>query len=172
MATITNAATITYQYNGVQHTTTAFAVFERVDNMPCKPVCKLCPKLVISSAVTFAAGVLTINLPAGAYNDDTKYCIIVAQAIPTSTTINAPVVFTIGTGTQTYPLVKCDCAQVTACGIRTRTKYSVVVSTNATGGVFKMLGKPCCAPNNDLRSVNGTAPVAVAEVSEAKAGVK
>lgn len=126
--------------------------------MACKNVCRLCDRFILSESVTFAAGTLTINIPAGSYNNCEKYCIVVAQAIPDTTTINAPVVITIGTGTETYPLVKCDCAQVTACGIRTRTKYSVKVVTDATGGSFRLLGKTCCAPNNNLRSINGTAP--------------
>lgn len=82
--------------------------------MSCKPVCKLCPNLVISQAVTFTGGNLEINLPAGSYNDCEKYCIVVAQAIPDTTTINAPVYITIGTGTTLYPLTKRNCAQVTA----------------------------------------------------------
>lgn len=127
--------------------------------MACQNVCRLCPKLVISQSVTFSNGNLVINLPAGAYQNGCKYCIVVAQAIPSTTTINAPVVITIGTGTQQYPLTRTDCSQVTACGIRTRTKYSVCVSTNATGGVFKMLGRPHCYPRNNLPSINGTAPV-------------
>ena len=90
--------------------------------MSCKPVCKLCPNLVISQAVTFTGGNLEINLPAGSYNDCEKYCIVVAQAIPDTATINAPVYITIGTGTTLYPLTKRNCAQVTACGIRTRTR--------------------------------------------------
>ena len=49
--------------------------------MACKPVCKLCDHLIISQAVTFAGGNLIINLPAGAYNNGEKYCIVVAQAI-------------------------------------------------------------------------------------------
>lgn len=126
--------------------------------MACKPVCKLCKRFVISQAVTFADGTLTINLPAGDYTNGEKYCIVVAQTIPATTTISAPVVITIGTGTVQYPLTKCNCAQVTACGIRTRTRYSTVVSTTATGGTFKMLGQPACAPNNTLASINGTAP--------------
>ena len=65
----------------------------------CKPVCKLCPNLVISQAVTFTGGNLEINLPAGSYNNGEKYCIVVAQAIPDTATINAPVYMTIGTGT-------------------------------------------------------------------------
>lgn len=128
--------------------------------MSCKPICSMCRRLRISQNVTFSGGNLIINLPAGNYEDCGKYCIIVEQSIPAATTINAPVVITIGTGTQQYPLTKCDCSQVSACAIRTRTKYSVCVSTTATGGTFKLIGKPCCAPNNRLQSINGTAPVA------------
>jgi len=128
----------------------------------CKNNCKLCDRLIISQSVTFAGGNLVINLPAGSYGDGCKYCIVVAQAIPAATTINAPVVITIGTGTVQYPLTKRNCAQVTACGIRTRTRYPVCVSTSPTGGSFKLLVNSCCAPNNDLRSIDGTAPAAPA----------
>lgn len=128
--------------------------------MACKPVCKLCDRLVISQAVTFDGTNLIINLPAGSYNDGCKYCIVVAQAIPAATTINAPVVITIGTGTVLYPLTNRCCAQVTACAIRTRTRYSTCVSTSATGGSFKLLGQACCSPNNALTSIDGTAPAA------------
>lgn len=128
--------------------------------MACKPVCKLCDRLIISQAVTFTGGNLVINLPAGSYTNGCKYCIVVAQAIPATTTINAPVVVTVGTGTQLYPLTNRCCAQVTACGIRARTKYCTVVSTSATGGTFKLLGNACPCPTNNLRAINGTAPAA------------
>lgn len=131
--------------------------------MSCKNVCALCPRLVISQAVTFAGGVLAINLPAGDYRNGEKYCIVVAQTIPAATTINAPVVVTIGTGTAQYPLTKRNCAQVTACGIRTRTRYATTVFTNATGGAFRLLGTPCCAPSNALTSIDGTAPATAAD---------
>ena len=101
--------------------------------MSCKPVCKLCDRLVISRAVTFTGGNLVINLPAGNYRNGCKYCIVVAQAIPLATTINAPVVVTIGTGAQQYPLTNRCCAQLTVCAIRTRTRYATVVSTSGTG---------------------------------------
>lgn len=130
--------------------------------MACKPVCRLCDHLIISAAVTFTGGNLVINLPAGAYQNGEKYCIVVAQSIPDTTTINAPVAVTVGTGTELYPLTNRCCAQVTACGIRTRTRYSTVVSTSATGGAFKLLGSTCPCPTNNLTSINGTAPAAPA----------
>ena len=128
--------------------------------MSCKTVCRLCDRLILSQAVTFAGGTLTINLPAGSYNDGQKYCIVVAQAIPEATTISAPVVITIGTGTEEYPLTNRCCAQLTAASLRTRTRYATVVSTSATGGTFKLLGKASCAPANNLTTIDGTAPVA------------
>lgn len=128
----------------------------------CKNSCRLCDSLIISQAATFADGTLTINLPAGSYADGQKYCLILAQTIPAEATITAPVVITIGDGTVTYPLVKCDCSQVTACALRTRTKYPTVVSTTATGGTFKLLCKTCCAPNNALTAIDGTDPTAPA----------
>lgn len=124
----------------------------------CNCVGKLCDRFILSQAVTFAGGTLTINIPAGSYADGCKYCIVIAQTIPAATTITAPVVITIGDGTEEYPLTNRCCAQVTACGLRTRTRYAVVVSTSATGGTFKILGKTCCAPNNNLAAIDGTAP--------------
>jgi hypothetical protein len=128
--------------------------------MACKNVCRLCDSLIISEAVTFAGGVLTVNIPAGSYNRGEKYCIVVAQTIPAATTITAPVVITIGDGTVTYPLVDRCCAQVTACALRTRTRYATCVATDATGGTFKLLGKAACAPTNALTAIDGTAPAA------------
>lgn len=128
--------------------------------MSCNNICKLCDRLVFSQSVTFAAGTLTVNLPAGSYNAGERYCIVITQAIPTTATIAAPVVITIGDGTVEYPLVNRCCVPVTACGIRTRTRYGVVVATDSTGGTFKMLGKPCCSPSYALTSIDGTAPAA------------
>jgi hypothetical protein len=129
--------------------------------MSCQPVCKLCNRLIISSSVTFSGGSLIITLPAGAYEDGEKYCIVVAQSIPSTTTINAPVYVQIGSGTTQYPLQKINCAQATAASLRTRTRYSTQVVTTATGGSFRLLGRICCAPNNALRSINGTTPAAI-----------
>lgn len=129
--------------------------------MACKNKCRLCDRLIISTAVAFTGGNLVITIPAGAYNDNCKYCIVVAQAIPATTTINAPVVIQIGTGTQLYPVTRCDCAPLTACAIKTRTRYSMRVETTATSGIFRFLGKVCgCCQTEGLRSINGTSPVA------------
>lgn len=128
--------------------------------MACKPVCKLCDKLVLSQSVTFTGGNLVINLPAGSYGNGCKYCIVVAQSIPDTVTRNAPVVITIGAGAEQYPLTNRCCAQVTQKSINSRTRYSTVVSTSATGGTFKLLGNACPCPTNNLASINGTAPAA------------
>lgn len=124
--------------------------------------CRMCDHLIISQAVTFTAPNLIINLPAGAYQNCERYCVVVAQAIPESTTINAPVFITIGDGTELYPLNRCNGVQATASGIRTRTRYATRVSTTATGGAFRLLGKICCYPTNNLTSIDGTAPAAAA----------
>lgn len=58
--------------------------------MACKPICSVCPRFVISQAVTYANGVLTVNIPAGSYENGEKYCLVIAQAIPDATIINAP----------------------------------------------------------------------------------
>lgn len=129
--------------------------------MACKNVCRLCDRLIISTAVTFTAGTgLIVTIPAGSYNDCQKYCIVIAQAIPTATTISAPVFIQIGTGTVLYPLNRCDGTQVTAEEIRTRTRYATRVSTTSTTGSFNLLGRLCGARDNGLASINGTAPVA------------
>ena len=127
--------------------------------MSCNRRCNtLCPNLVISTSVSVVTvnGVdtLLINIPDGTYGANCKYCIIVAQTIPSTATINMPVAISIGGDTATvYPLTNRCCAQITACAIRTRTRYPVCVSTTATGGTFKVLSGLCCSPNNALASL-------------------
>lgn len=128
--------------------------------MACKNVCRLCPKLILSTAVTYTAPNLVITIPEGSYQNCCKYCIVVAQAIPAATPVDAPVVIQIGAGTQLYPLNNCDCSQVTARFIQTRTKYSTKVFTSGTTGVFRALSNICCVGRSNRASINGTAPVA------------
>ena len=126
--------------------------------MACKDVCRLCDHLVISTAVAFTDGNLVVTLPQDSFRNGEKVCIVIAQSIPAETTIVAPVMIQIGTGTEMYPLTTRCCAQVTACGVRTRTKYATRVATSATGGTFRILGNPACSPDNRLESINGTVP--------------
>lgn len=130
--------------------------------MACKPICSLCDHLVISTAVNFDGTNVIVALPAGNYQAGCKYCIVIAQALPPSATINAPVVFSIGTGAERYPLTNSCCAPVTVCSISTRKRYSTVVSTTSTGGTFRLIGnlRGCCQQNNNLPAINGTAPTA------------
>lgn len=144
--------------------------------MSCNRRCNsLCPNLVISTSVAVVTvngtDTLLINIPEGTYANGCKYCIVVAQSIPSTATINMPVAVSIGGDTATvYPLTNRCCAQVTACAIRTRTRYPVCVSTSATGGTFKVLSGLSCAPNNALASlpVITTTTAAVTTATRAK----
>lgn len=121
----------------------------------CKNVCKLCNRLIISTATDFTDGNLVIRIPSGSYNDKEKYCIVIAQKIPDTTTINAPVVIQIGGAPVLYPVTKRNCAQLTASGVRTRTRYSMRVHTSVDTGTFRLLGDVCCVPTDNLRAING-----------------
>lgn len=133
---------------------------------------RLCNNLVISDSVTVVTvdgtDTLVVDVPATTFADGCRYEIVVAQTIPETATINMPVAISIGGDTTTvYPLVRCDCVQITACAIRTRTKYPVLVATNAIGGVFKVLRRLPCYPNNRLATLPVPATTAgVAEVAE------
>jgi hypothetical protein len=137
--------------------------------------CRLCPHIVISTAVTVVTvdgtDTLVIDIPSsGCYCNGNKVCLVVAQTIPTTATITMPVAISIGGDTTTvYPIVNCDCTQVTACAIRTRTKYGLRINTTATSAVFKTLRKLTCYPENTLAVIpattTATAP-AVANVVE------
>jgi len=122
--------------------------------------CFSCPNLIFSESVTFAADTLTVNIREGSYRNGECFCLLINRTIPTATTITAPVVITIGDGTEEYPLVDRCCAPVLASGLRTRTRYQVQVATTATGGNFKLLGRTCCTPSNRLAAIDGTAPAA------------
>lgn len=120
----------------------------------CKNVCRLCDRLILSTAVNYTAPNLIITIPEGSYGDNCKYCIVVAQAIPDTTTITAPVFIQVGDGAVLYQLTQPCCDQVTACGIKTRTKYCTRVHTSGGTGTFRLLEKVCCTTNN-LRALNG-----------------
>lgn len=131
----------------------------------CIKNCKVCDKLIISNDVSFATDTLVIDLPTNSYGNGCKYCIVVAQSIPETTTINAPVVFTIGGGTTTYPFVNCDCTPIYASQLRTRKIYPARVNTAVGIGVFKYEGR-CKLPSNATTNINSI-PVAEATPVEA-----
>lgn len=127
--------------------------------MSCTTTCKLCDRLIISDSVTIVGDSLVIDIPARAYNNGCRYCIVVAQTIPDAATINMPVAISIGGDTTTlYPLNRRCGAQAVAASMRTRTRYAVCVQTTAVGGSFRVLGDLPCAPDNSLPSL----PVAAA----------
>lgn len=117
---------------------------------------------VLSEDVAFADGTLIITLPEGAYANGRCLRLLLAQNLPDETTIVAPVEIAIGDGTETYPLQRCDGAQVTAAALRYRNVYPVKVATSATGGAFVVLGGLCCVPANTLEALTGDAPAAPA----------
>lgn len=121
--------------------------------MSCNTRCNICERIVFSNSITVTGGTLTINIPAGSYADCQKFCLILIQNIPDTATINMPVGITIGTDATIYPMVRCDCTQVTACALRTRTRYPMKVATTATSAVFKVLRNLSCAPDNRLAVV-------------------
>lgn len=117
--------------------------------MACKNVCRLCPNLVISTAVAFdtTTNALNITIPNNGYRSGQKVCIVVAQTIPTATTRTALVNIIIEDST--FPLVKCNCAQASACEINSRAKYCTRVVTDTVSGSFRLLGRvyPCSLNN-------------------------
>lgn len=120
--------------------------------------CQLCDNLVISDNVSVVTvdgtDTLVIDIPAGTYANNRKVCLVVAQAIPTTVGIGAPVAISIGGDTTTvYPIVGCNCVQATACAFRTRRRYPLRVHTTATSAVFRSLGNLSCAPSNVLSAI-------------------
>ena len=116
--------------------------------MACNNVCKLCNNLVISESVTYDSNTNTLNItiPNSCYRNNQKVCIVIAQSIPATTTINALVyIFVNGSS---FPLVKCNCLQATACELKTRTKYATKIVTDTISGSFKLLGNlVMCSPD-------------------------
>lgn len=120
--------------------------------MACKDICRLCNRLIISRSVSYASGVLTVDIPAGTYINGDKCCIVIAQPIPDTAIVNAPVIISIN-GAGSYPLITKCCQNVVAASIRTRTRYSTTVITTPTGGSFKLMGDLSCDTVNNKASI-------------------
>lgn len=136
--------------------------------------CNLCKNLTITTSVSVVAvdGVdtLVFDIPAGGcYCNGNKICLVVAQTIPETATVNQPVAISIGGDTTTvYPIVRCDCATATACQFRTRKKYPLRIQTSATSAVFKSLGGLSCCPTYQLQAIPAPAAAATPAVFAAR----
>jgi len=116
--------------------------------MECIRNCKLCKRLILSTAINYdtATNTVIVGLPADTFENCQKYCIVLAQTIPEAATITSQVVFTIGTNPTQYPFLNKNCVPVYATQIRTRRIYPVKVNTSVNEGVFKYIGScplPC-----------------------------
>lgn len=130
----------------------------------CNNSCRECPRKIYSSSVTIVTidgtDTLVIDVPSQTFTNGARGCLVITQNIPTAATIAMPVAISIGGDTTTvYPVLSCDCVQVTPCALRTRTRYPFVVSTTALGGAFKIRKNLSCAPQTVLTSI----PVAPTE---------
>ena len=124
----------------------------------CNNSCNECPRKVYSSGVTVVAvdgvNTLVIDVPQQSFSNCQRGCLVITQNLPAGATIVMPVAISIGGVTTTvYPVVSCDCSQVTACAIRSRRRYPFKVLTNATGAVFKILKNLSCSPDNNLATI-------------------
>lgn len=120
--------------------------------------CNECPRKIFSSGVSIVSvggiDTLVIDVPQQSFNNCHRGCLVIVQNIPDTATINMPVAISIGGVTTTvYPVTTCNCLQATACMLRTRRRYPFKVSTNATGGVFRILKNLSCAPDNSLATI-------------------
>ena len=124
----------------------------------CKNSCNECVNKVFSSSITVitvdGVDTLVVDVENQSFRNCQRGCIVLIQNIPDTATINMPVAISInGDTTTVYPVVTCNCSQVTACALRTRRRYPFKVSTTPTGGVFKILKNLSCRPNNNLESI-------------------
>lgn len=121
----------------------------------CNNSCNECPRKIYSVSVTVVTvgtvPTLVVDVPEQSFTNRQRGCIVITQNIPEAATINMPVAISIGGNTTTvYPVVSCNCASVTACQLRTRTRYPFIVQVNGAAGTFKVLRNLSCALcNND-----------------------
>lgn len=109
---------------------------------------KICKRLVTSTSVTVVGTSLVINIPAAKYNNCERICLLVAQPITGTPTRGMPVVITIGADATQYPLVKCNGNTVTQEFIGQNNIYPLIVQTNTTSAVFKVLTDICHVSTN------------------------
>lgn len=130
-------------------------------NYNCNNSCDVCSNLVFATP-TFADGTLTLNIPARSFQNCQIVCIVIAGALPAGTTLEAPVVLTIGTDTTQYPLVTRRGTPVTASmlSIRGNCKLKARVNTTTTSAVFMVLDGLINCNSNVLNSIPVTTTAA------------
>lgn len=122
--------------------------------MACATSCQMCDRLIVAQNITYAFGVLTINIPAGTYNSGEKYCLLISRNIPATASIGSPVVVTIGSSTTTYNLLKCNGGRATVRNMQSRRRYSTIFTADlGGGGSFKLCGKVCHNEDDTPESV-------------------
>lgn len=124
----------------------------------CNISCNECRRKIFSESVTLVTigGVdtLVIGIPEQTFTNCQRGCFVIVQNIPTTTPITAPVAIQIGDDTTTYyPVVNRCGVDITATQLRTRRRYPFRVSTNATGGVFRVTKNLSCTPSNNLLTI-------------------
>ena len=124
----------------------------------CTNSCKECPRKIYSTSVSVTTvnnvDTLVIDVPQQTFMNCARGCLVIIQNIPLTATIGTPVAISIGGDTTTvYPVVGCDCGQVTPCALRTRTRYPFTVVTTAAGAVFKIRKNLSCSPSVALTAI-------------------
>lgn len=116
---------------------------------------KICSHFVVTTAVAFTDGNLVLTLPGDVtYGDREKFCIVIGQTIPAETTLNAPVVAVIGTGTTQFPLLTRCGTPVVSQQVSTRIKYPVFVRTTSTAGSLTVLRDLVHVDTTNLNALN------------------
>lgn len=133
--------------------------------------CNLCRNLVISQSVSVQTvsgkNYLLIDIPNNAFRNGEKVCLVVAQNIPNTATIDTEVAISInGDTTTVYPLINSCCTPVTACAIKPRRKYPLRVQTTNSSAIFKSLMNLCSSHSYDF------APIAIPTATQAVARTK
>lgn len=119
---------------------------------------KICDNIIISDSVTVTDGSVYIDVPERTFSNCEKVSLVVAQNIPDTATVNAPVYITIGGVTTTlYPLIACNGSTVTASMVKPRNKYSLVVIITGENGLFKLTCPICGQNSNNLSVIPATA---------------
>ena len=123
-------------------------------NCNCNTSCDVCSNLVFATP-SFADGTLTLNIPERSFQNCQLACIVVIGPLPAGTTLEAPVVLTIGSDTTQYPLVTRRGTPVTASmlSIRGNCKLKARVNTTTTGAVFMILDGLINCNSNVLNSI-------------------